>query len=87
MEPPCLSLQMDSPSQAASGSQTTLEGSPKPTTLQSGLCHGDFLVGRHSELQSISYRVLSVITLKNDWYKAVPKGNASGERKALSKLE
>ena len=72
---------------AASGSQTTLDGSQKLTALQSGLCHGDFRVGRHSELQSIFYRVLSVITLKNYWYKAVPKGNASGEREALSKLQ
>lgn len=32
-------------------------------------------------------RVLSVITLKDDWNKAVLRGSASGERKELSKLE
>lgn len=33
------------------------------------------------------YRVLSVITLENDWNKAILRISASGERKELSKLE
>lgn len=33
------------------------------------------------------YRVLSVITLKNDGNKAVLRGSASGEKKELSELE
>lgn len=33
------------------------------------------------------YRVLSVITLENDWNKAILRRSASGEKKELSKLE